>query len=172
MVFETTAGRIRFAMRPDMAPATARNFVQLAASGFYDGTVVHRVVPKGRGGRPFVIQGGDPTGTGDGGPGYDVMLEPSALPLLAQVAATLRAAKSLSVEIEGHTDDVGSALKNLRLSQKRAETIRAVLVKAGVSPARLVAKGYGPTRPRAPNTTAAGREQNRRVEFLILGEPR
>lgn len=80
VVFETSAGRIRFAMRPDMAPATARNFVELAASGFYDGTVVHRVVPKGRGGKPFVIQGGDPTGTGDGGPGYDLMLEPSALP--------------------------------------------------------------------------------------------
>ncbi|MCA2977744.1 MAG: OmpA family protein, partial [Myxococcaceae bacterium] len=100
------------------------------------------------------------------------MLEASALPLLAQVAATLRAAKSLSVEIQGHTDDVGSALKNLRLSQRRAETIRAVLVKAGVAPTRLVAKGYGPTRPRAPNATPAGREQNRRVEFLILGEPR
>jgi len=80
VVFETTAGRIRFAMRPDMAPSTARNFVQLAASGFYDGTIVHRVVPKGRGGKPFVIQGGDPTGTGDGGPGYDIALEPSALP--------------------------------------------------------------------------------------------
>lgn len=80
VVFETDAGRIRFAMRPDLAPATARNFVQLAAQGFYDGTIVHRVVPKGRGGRPFVIQGGDPTGTGDGGPGYDIMLEPSALP--------------------------------------------------------------------------------------------
>jgi peptidyl-prolyl cis-trans isomerase B (cyclophilin B) len=80
VVFDTAAGRIRFAMRHDMAPATARNFVELAGSGFYDGTIVHRVVPKGRGGRPFVIQGGDPTGTGDGGPGYDIMLEPSALP--------------------------------------------------------------------------------------------
>jgi peptidyl-prolyl cis-trans isomerase B (cyclophilin B) len=80
VAFETTAGRIRFAMRPDAAPATALNFVALAASGFYDGTIVHRVVPKGRGGRPFVIQGGDPTGTGDGGPGYDIMLEPSDLP--------------------------------------------------------------------------------------------
>ncbi len=80
VVFETDAGRVRFAMRPDMAPATARNFVQLASQGFYDGTIVHRVVPKGRGGRPFVVQGGDPTGTGDGGPGYDIMLEPSALP--------------------------------------------------------------------------------------------
>ena len=80
VVLETGAGRIRFALRPDMAPATARNFAELAARGFYDGTIVHRVVPRGRGGRPFVIQGGDPTGTGDGGPGYDIMLEPSALP--------------------------------------------------------------------------------------------
>jgi outer membrane protein OmpA-like peptidoglycan-associated protein len=100
------------------------------------------------------------------------VLEPSALPLLKQVAATLKAAKSLSVEIQGHTDDVGSAFKNVKLSQKRAEAIRAVLVKSGVQPARLVAKGYGPTRPRASNATPAGREQNRRVEFLILGEPR
>jgi outer membrane protein OmpA-like peptidoglycan-associated protein len=99
-------------------------------------------------------------------------LEPSALPLLKQVASTLKAARSLSVEIQGHTDDVGSALKNVKLSQKRAEAIRAVLVKAGVAATRLVAKGYGPTRPRASNATPAGREQNRRVEFLILGEPR
>ena len=80
VVFETTAGRIRFAMRPDAAPATARNFVDLAARGFYDGTIVHRVVPAGRDGHPFVIQGGDPTGTGDGGPGSDIALEPSTLP--------------------------------------------------------------------------------------------
>ena len=80
VVFETGSGRIRFAMRPDAAPNTVRNFTELAARGFYDGTVVHRVVPKGRGGRPFVIQGGDPTGTGDGGPGYDIPLEPSSLP--------------------------------------------------------------------------------------------
>ncbi|MDX2015140.1 MAG: OmpA family protein [Myxococcaceae bacterium] len=99
-------------------------------------------------------------------------LEPSALPLLKQVASTLKAARSLSVEIQGHTDDVGSAFKNVKLSQKRAEAIRAVLVKAGVAATRLVAKGYGPTRPRASNATPAGREQNRRVEFLILGEPR
>jgi peptidyl-prolyl cis-trans isomerase A (cyclophilin A) len=70
VVFETTAGRMRFAMRPDCAPNTARNFTELAARGFYDGTIIHRVVPKGRAGKPFVIQGGDPTGTGRGGPGY------------------------------------------------------------------------------------------------------
>lgn len=79
VVFETTAGRIRFAMRPDEAANTARNFVELAKGGFYDGTIVHRIVPADRNGRPFVIQGGDPTGTGDGGPGYDLALEPSRL---------------------------------------------------------------------------------------------
>ena len=80
VVFETTAGRLRFAMCPDEAPNTARNFVALAASGFYDGTIVHRIVPADRNGLPFVIQGGDPTGSGDGGPGYDIALEPSRLP--------------------------------------------------------------------------------------------
>lgn len=80
VVFETTVGRMRFAMRPDAAPNTARNFVELARKGFYDGTIVHRIVPADRNGKPFVIQGGDPTGTGDGGPGYDIPLEPSRLP--------------------------------------------------------------------------------------------
>ena len=97
-------------------------------------------------------------------------LDRTAPPLLQQVAATLRAAASLSIAIEGHTDDVGSSATNIRLSQQRAETIRAFLTKAGVAANRLVAKGFGPTRPKATNKTAAGREQNRRVEFLILGE--
>jgi outer membrane protein OmpA-like peptidoglycan-associated protein len=97
-------------------------------------------------------------------------LEPASSPLLKQVAARLQGAASLSVEIDGHTDDVGNAATNIKLSKKRAEAIRAFLVKAGVRPARLVAKGFGPTRPRASNLTADGRAQNRRVEFLILGE--
>ena len=97
-------------------------------------------------------------------------LEASALPLLAQVAGKLRAASTLSIEISGHTDDVGKATKNIELSKKRAETIRNVLIKAGVAAPRLIAKGYGPTRPVATNKTTKGREQNRRVEFLILGE--
>ncbi len=97
-------------------------------------------------------------------------LEASALPLLAQVASTLRAASTISIEISGHTDDVGNAPRNIVLSKKRAETIRAVLIKAGVAASRLTTTGYGPTRPVATNKTAKGREQNRRVEFLILGE--
>jgi peptidyl-prolyl cis-trans isomerase B (cyclophilin B) len=80
VVLETDQGTIRIALSPDAAPATAWNFISLARDGFYDGTTFHRVVPLDRQGRPFVIQGGDPTGTGDGGPGHALALEPSALP--------------------------------------------------------------------------------------------
>jgi cyclophilin family peptidyl-prolyl cis-trans isomerase len=76
----TSAGAIRVAFAPDAAPATVENFLRLARQGFYDGTAFHRVVPQDREGRPFVIQGGDPTGTGDGGPGWNLALEPSDLP--------------------------------------------------------------------------------------------
>ena len=80
VLLETDQGPIRIVMSPDEAPATAWNFISLVRDGFYDGTTFHRVVPLDRQGRPFVIQGGDPTGTGDGGPGYALALEPSALP--------------------------------------------------------------------------------------------
>jgi outer membrane protein OmpA-like peptidoglycan-associated protein len=97
-------------------------------------------------------------------------LQPASNKILKQVASKLKSVRSISIEIQGHTDDVGSAATNIKLSQKRADAIRAFLIKAGVPQVRLRAKGFGPTRPRATNTTAAGREQNRRVDFLILGE--
>jgi cyclophilin family peptidyl-prolyl cis-trans isomerase len=76
----TDAGSIRLAFAPDAAPATVRNFITLAEQGFYDNTIFHRIVPMNREGQPFVIQGGDPTGTGDGGPGWNLAMEPSDLP--------------------------------------------------------------------------------------------
>jgi len=76
---ETTEGTLRVALRPDEAPATAWNFRRLAAGGLYDGLPFHRVVPVDREGRPFVIQGGDPAGDGEGGPGERIAMEPSAL---------------------------------------------------------------------------------------------
>lgn len=80
VVFTTTMGEMVFRMRPDAAPNTAWNLLELVRGGFYDGTIVHRVVAKGRNGDPFVIQGGDPKGTGSGGPGYAIPLENSTLP--------------------------------------------------------------------------------------------
>jgi len=76
----TSEGSMLVALAPDAAPATVENFLRLARSGFLDRTIFHRVVPMDREGRPFVIQGGDPTGTGDGGPGWNLAMEPSDLP--------------------------------------------------------------------------------------------
>lgn len=79
IVFDTTLGKMRFRMRPDCAPNTAWNIMQLVAGGFYRDVIWHRVVKMSHG-FPFVIQGGDPTGTGDGGPGFAYPLEDSSLP--------------------------------------------------------------------------------------------
>ena len=78
-VLRTSLGEMRVVLAPDAAPATVDNFLRLAEAGFYDGTPFHRVVPLDREGKPFVVQGGDPTGTGDGGPGWNLALEPSDL---------------------------------------------------------------------------------------------
>ena len=82
------------------------------------------------------------------------------------------AIKALSGEkkiaIEGHTDDRGKKLLNERLSQGRAEAVIAHLVRHGVERERLSAKGFGPSKPLAPNDTDEGRAKNRRVEFIIL----
>jgi cyclophilin family peptidyl-prolyl cis-trans isomerase len=70
VTLETTKGPIAITVEADLSPIAAGNFVALAGCGFYDGVVFHRVVPG------FVIQGGDPTGTGTGGPGYTIKDEP------------------------------------------------------------------------------------------------
>lgn len=92
--------------------------------------------------------------------------------MLDEVASALAGLPSISIRIEGHTDSPGSDRANLRLSQKRAESVRKFLIKKGVPAARLVAKGYGETIPVADNATKAGRDKNRRVEFFILPKPR
>lgn len=79
VLLRTTEGEIRIALRPEAAPNTAFIFRDLVAGGFYTDTTFHRVVPVGRAGKGFVIQGGDPTGTGDGTPGFEYALEPSTL---------------------------------------------------------------------------------------------
>ena len=73
-VIKTDRGDITIRLMPEVAPVTVNNFVFLAREGFYDGTTVHRVIPG------FVAQGGDPTGTGRGGPGYRFQDELTPLP--------------------------------------------------------------------------------------------
>lgn len=76
------------------------------------------------------------------------------------------------LKISGHTDNVGKAPANMKLSEKRAKAVKAYLVKKGVPEDRLITEWYGQTRPIAPNTTPEGRQKNRRVEMLILEAPK
>jgi len=80
VLLHTEFGDIRLALAPEFAPNTAWNFRHLAEGGFYDDTTVHRIVHIDRAGERFVIQGGDPTGGGSGSAGWDLPMEPSALP--------------------------------------------------------------------------------------------
>lgn len=80
VVFVTDLGEVEFRLRPDQAPNTVWNLMELVKGGFYTDISVHRVVPKTPAGAPFVVQFGDPTGSGDGAPGYAIDLEASSLP--------------------------------------------------------------------------------------------
>ncbi len=95
-------------------------------------------------------------------------IKPRSFPLLSQVAAILVDHPELAlVRIEGHTDNVGKPDNNRKLSQRRAESVRDFLTKKGVAASRLEPKGFGPDRPSDVNTTPLGRENNRRVEFVV-----
>jgi outer membrane protein OmpA-like peptidoglycan-associated protein len=91
---------------------------------------------------------------------------------VSRIAAVLRQFADHRISVEGHTDSVGSEVSNQRLSEQRAESVRAALVAEGVDPGRVDAVGFGQSRPIADNQTAAGRAQNRRVEIVILGARR
>ena len=90
---------------------------------------------------------------------------------LDEVASALQTQPELHVEIQGHTDSIGSVNYNLNLSQRRAEAVKAYLISKGVSASNLTAKGYGKSKPIASNDTAEGRAQNRRVEFEVTNVP-
>jgi OOP family OmpA-OmpF porin len=75
----------------------------------------------------------------------------------------------LIIEVSSHTDDVGSNEYNQKLSQQRAESVVNYLINNNISKERMVAKGYGESKPIAPNTTPEGRQKNRRTEFKIIG---
>lgn len=87
-----------------------------------------------------------------------------------ELAEFLLLKKSMVIEIAGHTDNVGQKDANLKLSQDRANAVRDYLIKKGVKPANVQAKGYGDSQPVATNDTDAGKQRNRRTEVRIIKE--
>ena len=99
-------------------------------------------------------------------------LLPESYAELQVVAGLLRKWPELRLEVGGHTDSRGSAAKNMALSQARADTVRAWVMNnyPEIDPKTLTTKGYGSTKPRAPNTSELGRAKNRRVELVVTNK--
>lgn len=95
-------------------------------------------------------------------------LEEESFPVLDELVAYLNRKDDERIEVQGHTDNVGSAVNNLKLSDDRANTVRAYLLMKGIDPSRVTAKGYGMSQPASDNKTEEGRAQNRRTEVKIL----
>ena len=97
-------------------------------------------------------------------------LLPGAREGLAKISGIVLAYPSLHLQVEGHTDSVGSGEYNQQLSEKRAGAVRDYLVQQGIQTDSIEAKGFGKTEPIASNETPEGRKQNRRVEMVISGD--
>ncbi|MFN0158977.1 MAG: OmpA family protein [Bacteroidota bacterium] len=93
-------------------------------------------------------------------------IKPESEPVLQGVLNTLAENPGIEVEIHGHTDNIGKASYNLKLSQSRARSVMEWLIARGVDPNRIATRGFGFVRPIAPNDTEEGRQQNRRIEFV------
>ncbi len=95
-------------------------------------------------------------------------LRRESLSTLDKIVEKLKKNPKIKLEIQGHTDNIGTKEYNQKLSEKRANVVMEYLIKNGISPERLKAKGFGETKPIAPNDSEEGRSKNRRTEFLIL----
>lgn len=98
--------------------------------------------------------------------GRDV-IKRSSYAILNNVVEIMKANPSYKLDINGHTDSQGNDDKNMALSKKRAESVKRFLTEKGVDASRMAAYGFGETKPKATNDTAAGRAENRRVEFKV-----
>ncbi len=96
-------------------------------------------------------------------------LKPQSFRSLNALVEFLNEYPNVIVEIGGHTDNTGSAAVNQRLSDARAKSVADYIIGMGIPKDRITSKGYGPSKPKASNATAAGKAQNRRVEFTIVG---
>jgi outer membrane protein OmpA-like peptidoglycan-associated protein len=97
-------------------------------------------------------------------------LKPEAREKLARMSGLLLAYPTLHLSVEGHTDSVGSDEYNMKLSERRADSVREYLASNGIGESNIQAVGMGKANPVASNDTAAGRQQNRRVEMVVSGD--
>ena len=95
-------------------------------------------------------------------------IRPESFAELDELVSYMKWRENEKIEIAGHTDNIGNASDNQKLSEQRAEAIRQYLIKKGISASRVIAKGYGSTDPVADNSTYEDREKNRRTEVRIL----
>jgi outer membrane protein OmpA-like peptidoglycan-associated protein len=98
------------------------------------------------------------------------VIKPSSFPILNQIVKVMQENPSYSIQINGHTDNVGNPDANKKLSTSRANAVMNYLAKKGVAANRMKADGFGDTVPVADNATAKGRTKNRRVEFIVKFE--
>jgi outer membrane protein OmpA-like peptidoglycan-associated protein len=96
-------------------------------------------------------------------------LKPGAEQNVRRIAAVLKQYPDHQISVEGHTDSLASEAYNQRLSEDRAAAVKAALIAGGVDPAKISSRGFGESQPVSDNGTAAGRQQNRRVEVVVLG---
>jgi outer membrane protein OmpA-like peptidoglycan-associated protein len=101
--------------------------------------------------------------------GKDVITK-NSYPILDAVVMIMKENPSYFLEINGHTDNVGKVASNQVLSEKRATAVKNYLIKKGIAEDRLSSQGFGDTKPLVPNTTAANKAKNRRVEFIVKYE--
>jgi len=98
-------------------------------------------------------------------------IKPNFTPVLNDIASVMSKYPETKIEVQGHTDNVGSDANNLSLSQLRAQSVTSYLTGHGVDSSRIKSVGYGESMPSASNDTPAGREANRRVEIKIIPNP-